>query len=475
MAQTIKTQVVVIGSGPGGYSAAFRAADLGMEVVLVERFSTIGGVCLNVGCIPSKAYLHMAKVIDEAADMKAHGITFSEPKIDLEKVVDFKNSVVNKLTSGLGAMAKGRKVQILTGKGSFSDSNTLEVLDDKGEATKVSFEHAIIAVGSTPVSLPFIPEDPRIFDSTGALDFNADLAKRLLVIGGGIIGLEMGTVYSRFGSDVEVVEFLPQIMNGADKDLVKPLQKRLKKQFSNIMLETKVVKVEALKEGIKVHFEGKNAPAEPQMYDAVLVAVGRRPNGDQIAAEKAGVKVDERGFIAVDDQMRTNVGHIYAIGDVIGQPMLAHKSSAEGRLAAEVISGLNHYFQAKCIPSVAYTDPEVAWVGLTEIEAKEQGADYGVGVFPWAANGRSLATGREEGLTKLLFDNKTKRIIGAGITGPHAGDLIGEAALAIEMGCDVEDIALTIHAHPTLGETVMMAAEVFEGTVTDLFIPKKKA
>ncbi len=472
MAKEINAEVVVLGSGPGGYSAAFRAADLGKKVVLIERYSEIGGVCLNVGCIPSKALLHAAKVIDEAKYMSDHGVSFGEPKIDTNKLVNWKNSVVKKLTGGLKMLAKQRKVEIVQGYGKFISANDILVTGDAGE-TKVHFEQAIIAVGSRSVMLPFLPKDDRIFDSTGALELPKANSK-MLVIGGGIIGMEMATVYAAMGAKLTVVEFMPQLIPGADADLVKPLHRRMAKHFETVMLETKVTKVEAKKDGLYVTFEGKNAPAQPQRYDQILCAVGRRPNGDGIDAEKAGVKVDERGFINVDKQQHTNVPHIYAIGDVVGQPMLAHKAVPEGRLAAEVIAGMQHYFEPKCIPSVAYTDPELSWVGVTENQAKEQGLDYDTGKFPWAASGRSLAHGRDEGLTKVIFDKKTQRILGAGIVGPNAGELISEVALAIEMGCDAEDIALTIHPHPTFSESIAVATELFEGTATDLYAPKKK-
>lgn len=466
----IKTQVVVLGSGPGGYAAAFRAADLGLQVVLVEKFDTLGGVCLNVGCIPSKALLHAAKVIDDAKEMTEHGIDFGKPKIDIKKLLGFKDGVVKKLTGGLAALAKQRKVQVVTGVGTFTGSNELSV---KGkEKTKIIFDNAIIAAGSEPVKLPFIPEDPRIVTSTGALRLENPNA-RLLVLGGGIIGCEMATVYQSLGAKVNIVEFMDQLMPGADKDLVTPLHKILAKKCESIMLKTKVTAVEAKKDGIYVTFEGDQAPAKPEKYDQVLVAVGRKPNGKNIGADTCGVKVDERGFVQVDQQLRTNVPHIFAIGDIIGQPMLAHKATAEGRLAAEVISGKKYVFDPHCIPSVAYTDPEIAWAGITENEAKEEGIKYSKGAFPWAASGRSLGMGRSEGMTKLLFD-ENNRIIGGGIVGPSAGDLISELALAIEMGCDAEDIALTIHPHPTLSETVMLAAEAFEGTITDLYMPKRK-
>lgn len=468
----IQAEVVVIGSGPGGYSAAFRAADLGKKVVLIERYSNIGGVCLNVGCIPSKALLHTAKVMDEAKAMAAHGIDFGEPKIDIKKLAAWKDKVVGQLTGGLKAMAKQRKVEVVEGFGKFADANTVTVETSAGTKT-VGFENAIIAVGSMPVKLPFLPEDPRIIDSTGALQLES-VEGEMLVIGGGIIGCEMATVYRALGASITIVELMDGLMPGADKDLVKAYQKFVKGQYKNILLETKVTKVEAKDDGLWVTFEGKNAPEGPQRYDRILSAVGRTPNGHWIDADKAGVNVDERGFIAADNQLRTNVNHIFAIGDVIGQPMLAHKAVAEGRLAAEVISGKKHYFEPKCIPSVAYTDPEVAWTGVTEIEAKEKGINYETGVFPWMANGRSLTNGRNEGMTKMIFDADTHQVIGAGIIGTNAGELIAEVSLAIEMGCDAEDISLTIHPHPTLSETVAMATEMFEGTITDLMPPKKK-
>lgn len=467
----IKTDVVVLGSGPGGYTAAFRAADLGKKVVLIERHEAIGGVCLNVGCIPSKALLHAAKVIDEAEHMSAHGVSFTKPKVDNTKLRDWKSSVVSKLTGGLTMLAKQRKVQIVTGTGAFTSANQMEVTNGKTK-TQISFENAIIASGSQAVKLPFIPEDKRIFSSTGALEINKTDGK-LLVLGGGIIGMEMSGVYHTLGAKVTVVEMMDQLMPGADKDIVQPFYKWVKARYENIYLSTKVTKVEAKKDGIYVTFEGKDAPAKPQKFDQLLVAVGRAPNGKTIGADKAGVNVDERGFIHVDKQMRTNVPHIFAIGDVVGQPMLAHKATHEAKIAAEVIAGKKHFFDPKCIPSVAYTDPEVAWVGVTENQAKEQKLNYGKGTFPWAASGRSLGIGRSEGLTKLLFDKDTKQVIGAGIVGPNAGELVAEVGLAIEMGCDVEDIALTIHPHPTLSETVAMAAEMFEGSITDLYIPKR--
>ncbi|MCB1828100.1 MAG: dihydrolipoyl dehydrogenase, partial [Coxiellaceae bacterium] len=464
--KVIKTKLVVLGSGPGGYSAAFRAADLGIDTIMVERDKTLGGVCLNVGCIPSKAYLHAAAVIDDAHAMAGNGIDFGKPTIDVDQLRTWKDGVVGRLTGGLASMAKQRKVNVINGVGKFTTANQLVVEGEEGTTT-IEFEYAIIAAGSRSIKLPFMPEDPRIFDSTGALNIENPKAK-MLVLGGGIIGLEMATVYEALGAEIHVVELMDQIMPGADKDLVAPLKKIIDKKYKSIMLKTKVTKVEAKKDGLHVTFEGENAPDKPQVFDTILESVGRRPNGDQIDAEKAGVTVDERGFIGVDKQMRTNVPHIFAIGDIVGQPMLAHKAVPEGRLAAEVIAGMNHFFDPKCIPSVAYTDPEVAWVGITETEAKEQGINYGKGAFPWVANGRSLAMERREGLTKLLFDNKTNRIIGGGIVGKSAGDLIAEVALAIEMGCEAEDLALTIHPHPTLVETIMQSAEAFEGTITDL-------
>jgi dihydrolipoamide dehydrogenase len=468
MSQEMQTEVVVLGSGPGGYTAAFRAADLGKKVVLVERYETLGGVCLNVGCIPSKALLHAAKVIDEAAHMSEFGVSFGKPKIDIDKLRGWKDSIVKRLTTGLKGLSKQRKVEVVTGEGKFISSNQLAVGDKI-----ITFQQAIIAAGSQPVKLPFLPEDPRIIDSTGALEMQA-VAGDMLVIGGGIIGLEMATVYHALGTKVTVVEALDRLIPSADADVVMPLHKRIAKQYQQILLSTKVTQVEAKKDGLWVTFEGAAAPAKPQRFDRILVAVGRRPNGKLIGAEQAGVQVDERGFIPVDKQQRTNIPHIYAIGDIVGNPMLAHKAIPEGRVAAEVIAGLKHYFDPRCIPSVAYTDPEIAWVGLTENEVKEQGIKYGKGVFPWAASGRSLCIGRDEGLTKLIFEEGTHRLIGAGIVGTNAGELIGEMALAIEMGCDAEDIALTIHPHPTLSETVVMACEVFEGTITDLYMPKKK-
>lgn len=472
MANKLKTDVVVLGSGPGGYTAAFRAADLGKKVVLVERYDSIGGVCLNVGCIPSKALLHIAKVVDEAEELSEQGVSFGKPKLDNKKMVAWKNSVVSKLTGGLKALAKQRKVEIVTGMGTFTGTHQVTVANKEGEI-EIEFDHAIIAVGSESISLPFIPEDKRIYSSTGALEL-ANIKGNLLVLGGGIIGLEMATVYSSLGVDVTVVEFMDQLIPGADFDLVTVLQKRMQKKGIKFLLKTKVTAVEAKKDGIYVSMEGEHATEKPLCFQQVLVAVGRKPNGSLINAEKAGVKVDERGFIQVDNQQRTNIPHIFAIGDVVGQPMLAHKAIPEGKVAAEVIAGKKHYFDPKCIASVAYTDPELAWTGLTEKEAKEKNISYEKATFPWAASGRALSMGREEGMTKLLFCPNTNRILGAGIVGVNAGDLISEAALAIEMCCDVEDIALTIHPHPTLSETVAQSAEAFAGTITDLYLPKKK-
>ena len=469
----ISCEVLVLGSGPGGYTAAFRAADLGRQVVLVERYEQIGGVCLNVGCIPSKTLLHAAKIIVEAEEMDAHGISFGKPSIDLDKLREWKNGIISQLTGGLKNMAKQRNVTIVNGFGEFIDSNHLRVTDKNEKITTIKFSNAVIAAGSRPVKLPFLPDDPRIIDSTGSLEL-ASIPKNLLVIGGGIIGLEMATVYHALGSRITIVEMLDGLMAGADRDLVRPFQKRIAKQYDNIWLETRVTEVEALKKGLRVHFEGKNSPDKPQMYDCILSSVGRVPNGLNIGAEKAGVEVDEKGFISTDSQMRTNVSHIFAIGDLAGQPMLAHKASHEAKVAAEVISGMKSFFDARAVPSVAYTDPEVAWTGITEEEAKTQGIAYGKGSFPWAASGRSLSIGRTEGMTKVIFEEDSKRVIGLGIVGPNAGDLIAEGTLAIEMGCDANDIGSTIHPHPTLSETVAFAAEAYEGTITDLYIPGKK-
>ena len=465
--------VVVLGSGPGGYTAAFRAADLGLKVALVERYPALGGVCLNVGCIPSKALLHVGQVIDSAAHLSDHGVRFGQPEIDLDALRDYKSGVVGKLTGGLAGMAKKREVEVIRGTGRFADANTIAI-EHEGATRSVSFAQCIIAAGSRVVRIPGIPyDDSRVMDSTGALELK-DIPKKLLVIGGGIIGLEMACVYRALGSEVTVVELMPQLMPGADADLVKPLQQHMKKMGVQFYLGTKVAGVEAGKESLVARFEGEKAP-ESAEFDRVLVSVGRRPNGDQIDAEHAGVKVDDRGFIAVDGQMRTGQKHIFAIGDIVGQPMLAHKASYEGKIAAEVAAGHKRAADARTIPSVAYTDPEVAWVGLTEFQAKEQGIDFGVGKFPWAASGRALGMDRSEGFTKLIFDKQTDRLIGAGVVGMHAGDLIAELGLAIEMGCDAADIGLTIHPHPTLSESVMMAAEVYEGTITDLYLGKAKA
>ena len=465
--------LLVLGSGPGGYTAAFRAADLGLNVVLVERYKQIGGVCLNVGCIPSKALLHAAKVIVETESMEEHGVSFGKPKINVDKLRAWKDGIVNQLTAGLKSLAKQRKVQIIAGSGEFVDPDHLCVTDAEAKKIIIHFENAIIAAGSQPVRLPFLPEDPRILDSTGALQLR-EIPDHLLVLGGGIIGLEMAAVYHALGSKITIVEMLDSLMAGADRDMVRPLQKRISKQYENILLETRVTKVEAQKKGLKVHFEGKNAPEKPQIFDCILSSVGRNPNGFLVAAEKAGVEVDEEGFIVTDSQMRTNVPHIFAIGDIVGQPMLAHKATHEGKVAAEVISGMKSHFDARAIPSVAYTDPEVAWAGMTEEEAKKQDIAYGKGNFPWAASGRSLTLGRSEGMTKVLFEEVTNRVIGIGIVGLNAGDLIAEGVLAIEMGCDAQDMSSTIHPHPTLSETVTFAAEAFEGTITDLYLPKKK-
>ena len=473
-----ETELLVLGAGPGGYSAAFRAADLGRATTLVERWPALGGVCLNVGCIPSKALLHAARVISETKEMAAHGLTFGDPAIDLDRLRAWKDAVVARLTGGLAGLAKQRKVTVATGTGRFTSPHQLEVTAEDGSRSTIAFRQAIIAAGSEAVTLPFLPDDdPRVIDSTGALELSS-VPERLLVIGGGIIGLEMGTVFSVFGARVTVVELLDQLIPGADADLVKPLASRIKGSFENIHLGTKVTGVgEAAGDGasgrLEVRFDGPGAPAA-DTFDQILVAVGRRPNGAAVGADAAGVEVDERGFIPVDKQMRTNVEHIFAIGDIVGEPMLAHKATHQGHVAAEAAAGRNAWFDARVIPSVAYTDPEVAWVGTTETEAKAAGAPYGKATFPWAASGRSLTLGRTEGLTKLLFDEPTGRLIGCGIVGPSAGDLISEAALAIELGADAADIALTIHPHPTLSETVGLTAEAFEGTITDLFIPKRR-
>ncbi len=468
----IECDTLVLGAGPGGYTAAFRAADLGQKVVLVERYPSLGGVCLNVGCIPSKALLHAAKVITEAEEMSHFGVNLSQPQIDLPKLRSWKESIIKKLTGGLSGLAKARKVQVITGKGTFGSSHTLVVETADGNKT-IAFKNAIIAAGSSVVKIPGFPyDDPRLIDSTGALELR-QIPKRMLVIGGGIIGLEMACVYDALGAKVSVVEFADGLIPAADRDIVKPLQKRIEKRYEAIMLKTKVTKLEARANGLLATFEGDAAPKEPQLYDMVLMAVGRRPNGKDIAAEKAGVIVTERGFIPADKQQRTNVPHIFAIGDICGDPMLAHKATNEAKVAAEVIAGHKVAFDAMTIPSVAYTDPEIAWMGVTETEAKAKGIPFEKASFPWAASGRALAMGREDGLTKLLWDPTTKRIIGAGIVGVNAGELLAETVLAMEMGADLEDLALTIHAHPTLSETPMFAAEMGLGSITDLYIPKK--
>jgi dihydrolipoamide dehydrogenase len=466
-----ETDILVFGAGPGGYTAAFRAADLGRKVVLVDKRAALGGVCLNVGCIPSKAMLHVAKTIDEAGAMAAHGVSFGPPAVDLATVRNWKDGVVKRLTTGLTGLARQRKVTVLSGEGQFTSAHTVRVETADGPRV-VRFAQAIIAAGSEPAWPGFIPADPRIWDSTGALELRF-VPKRMLILGGGIIGLEMATVYHSLGAGITVIEMLDQLMPGADPDIVAPFTKRVAKLYDKILLKTKVTAVEAKAEGLQVSYEGDGG-AKTEMFDAILVSVGRRPNGGAIGADAAGVATDERGFIAVDRQMRTNASHIFAIGDIVGQPMLAHKATHEGKVAAEVASGHKAAFDAKAIPSVAYTDPEVAWVGVTETEAKAKGLKYGKAVFPWAASGRSLSLGRDEGLTKTLWDEETQRLIGCGIVGPNAGDLISEAALAIEMGAEAEDIGLTIHPHPTLSETFAMSAEAFAGTLTDLYMPKKK-
>ena len=469
----IQCEVLVLGSGPGGYTAAFRAADLGKKVVMIERYSSIGGVCLNVGCIPSKALLHMSVVLNETREMSAHGITFQEPEIDIKKIRDYKNSVIGKLTGGLSGLAKARKVEVVEGYGKFSSENTVTVDLADGATKTIAFENAIIAAGSRVVKLPFIPhEDPRVMDSTDALELES-IPKRLLVIGGGIIGLEMAQVYDSLGSSITVVELGDTIIPGADKDITKPLLRKIKKKYENIYLKSKVTNIEATDAGLVVTFEGSKCP-ETDTFDKVLVAVGRTPNGQLIDAEKAGVSVNDWGFIEVDERQKTNVDHIYAIGDIVGQPMLAHKAVHEGKVAAEVIDGMPSAFTPMSIPSVAYTDPEVAWAGKTEEELKAEGIEYEKGAFPWAASGRSLSLGRDEGVTKAMFCAKTHRLLGCGIVGPNAGELIAEAMLAIEMGADMQDIGLTIHPHPTLSETLCFAAEMAEGTITDLMPPKKR-
>jgi dihydrolipoamide dehydrogenase len=467
----VEAEILVLGAGPAGYTAAFRAADLGQKVALIDKRQTLGGVCLNVGCIPSKALLHVAKVIDEAADMGVHGVKFGPPALDPSGVRGWKDGVIKRLTGGLAALAKQRKVTVVSGDAKFTSPNTLSVETKDGPKT-VRFAKAIIAAGSEPVMPGFIPSDPRVWDSTGALEVSF-IPKRMLVLGGGIIGLEMATVYHSLGAGITVIEMMDQLMPGADPDVVAPLAKRVGKLYEKVLLKTKVTKVEAKDDGLHVSYEGPDGP-KTEVFDAMLVSVGRRPNGKAIWAEAAGVAVDDRGFIAIDKQMRTNIPHIFAIGDIVGQPMLAHKGTHEGKVAAEVASGHKSSFDAKVIPSVAYTDPEVAWAGPTETELKAKGVKYGKAVFPWAASGRSLSLGRDEGLTKTLWDQETQRLIGCGIVGPNAGDLISEAGLAIEMGAEAEDIGLTIHPHPTLSETFAMSAEAFAGTLTDLYMPKKK-
>ncbi len=468
----IQTEVVVLGSGPGGYTAAFRAADLGKKVILVERYASIGGVCLNVGCIPSKALLHTADIINEAAEFAEIGVTFGKPKIDIDKIRAHKEKIIGRLTGGLAQLAKQRKITIVQGYGQFTSANTIEVTEN-GETKTIHFQNAIIAVGSSVTSLPFVPwEDPRVIDSTGALELS-EVPKKMLVVGGGIIGLEMAMVYDSLGTEITIVELSSGLMPGADRDLVRVLEKKVKKRYASILTNTKVTTIKPMKKGLKCTFEDKQGSSE-ETYDMVLVAIGRKPNGKIIAAENAGVNVTEHGFINVDKQCRTNVEHIFAIGDVVGQPMLAHKAVHEGKVAAEVIAGEKSFFDARTIPSVAYTDPEIAWCGLTEEQAKQQGIEYKKGAFPWAASGRALSMGADNGITKVLFDKQTDRVIGAGIVGKNAGELISEAVLALEMGADAQDLGLTIHPHPTLSETICFAAEVAEGTITDLYIPKKK-
>ena len=468
----IHAEVVVLGAGPGGYTAAFRAADLGKQVVLIEKHAALGGVCLNVGCTPSKALLHVARVINEAQEISHHGVTFAKPKLDIDTIRTWKESVIGKLTGGLAGLAKQRKVQVVRGTAKFTSPNSLAVQTADGEKI-ITFDNAIVAAGSSVARIPGFPyDDPRIIDSTGALALQ-DVPKRMLIIGGGIIGLEMATVYDALGSKISVVELADGLIPGADKDLVRPLHKRIEKRYEAIYLKTKVTRIEAQKNGLKVTFEGEQAP-EPQLYDRVLMAVGRRPNGREISAEAAGLIVNERGFIPVDKQMRSNVPHIYAIGDIVGDPMLAHKATHEGKVAAENIAGHKAFFEPLTIPSVAYTDPEIAWMGLTETQAKAQGIEYEKASFPWAASGRALSIAREEGATKVLLDPRTRRILGMGIVGVNAGELIAEGVLALEMGADMEDIGLTIHPHPTLPETLGFVAEMAEGTITDLLAPRKK-
>ncbi|HEV7605818.1 MAG TPA: dihydrolipoyl dehydrogenase [Steroidobacteraceae bacterium] len=466
-----ETQLLVLGAGPGGYTAAFRAADLGLKVTLVERWPMLGGVCLNVGCIPSKALLHAAKVIDEVGEMSHHGVVYGAPQLDLGKLLEWKNSVVKKLVGGLSILARQRKVEVVQGTGRFASPHVMEVTGVDGKSQKIRFEQCIIAAGSEAIKLPFIPDDPRVIDSTGALELGG-VPKRLLVIGGGIIGLEMATVYAALGAKLSVVELTGQLMPGADPDLVKPLEKRLKARYEQILLNTKVTGCTAKAEGLAVEFEDANGK-RTDVFDRVLVAVGRSANGKRLNLEAADIDVSDRGIIAVDKQMRTSLPHVFAIGDLVPGPMLAHKAMHEAKVAAEVAAGEKSYFDARVIPSVAYTDPEVAWVGLTETDAKKNGTPYKKGQFPWAASGRSLALGRDEGFTKLLFDPVSHRVLGGGMVGPNAGELVAEVALAIEMGADAADIGLTIHPHPTLSETVGLSAEAFEGTLTDLYVPKR--
>mgnify|MGYP000379595707 FL=1 len=465
------TEVLILGGGPGGYTAAFRAADLGKQVTLVERYPVIGGVCLNVGCIPSKALLHLAHIIHEAEAAESHGLSFGKPKIDLDKVRSWKESVSKSLNTGLAGLAKQRNIKIVQGLGTFETANSMLVEGNDGKQI-ITFDDVIIAAGSQATQIPVFPnDDPRLWDSTDALELN-EIPKKLLIVGGGIIGLEMATVYDALGSEISVVELMDQIIPGCDSDLVRPLHKRIKKQYKNIWLETKVEGIKALKSGLKVSFSGDKAP-ESETFDAVLIAVGRRPNGFKIGADKAGIEVDKMGFIQVNEQQKTNVEHIYAIGDIVGNPMLAHKAAHEGKVAAEVISGEKSAFDALTIPAVAFTDPEITWMGLTENDAKKQGIEYDKGTFPWAASGRSLSLGRNEGLTKIICEKETGRVLGAGMVGPNAGELISEAVLALEMGADAEDIGLTVHAHPSLSETFAFAAEMVTGTITDLYIKKK--
>ena len=472
MADVIHAEVLVLGGGPGGYTAAFRASDLGKQVVLVEKYPVLGGVCLNVGCIPSKALLHVAQIVHEADEFENHGLSFGKPTFDLDKIRAWKEGITNTLTGGLARLATQRKVQVIQGLGQFTGANSLDVVTESG-TQQITFDNAIIAAGSKVNKIPVFPnDDPRLMDSTDALNIE-DVPKKLLIVGGGIIGLEMATVYHGLGSEISVVELMDQIIPGCDKDLVTPLQRRIKKQYKNIWLKTKVANIVPQDDGLKVTFDGENAP-EAEVFDKVLVAIGRKPNGKLIGAEKAGVNIDERGFIAVDKQQKTNVPHIFAIGDIVGNPMLAHKAVYEGKIAAEVSAGHKSAFDALTIPSVAYTDPEVAWMGLTENQAKEQGIAYDKGAFPWAASGRSLSLSRNEGLTKMLCDPETGRILGAGMVGPNAGELVAEAVLALKMGADAEDVGLSIHAHPTLSETFAFAAEMVTGTITDLYVKKDK-